>query len=92
MPAQRIVHPRRGERRDTLLEVDVPGEGPVDEQVGREAAGDAPVLRARHGARFEESLLRGLDLGIGEALGQRALQLFADRALDALAVLRRVDR
>src|SRR6185503_20408585 len=89
---ERGVHLRRGEGGDLRLEVDVPREGALHEQVRAQAVGERAVLRARHAPLLEQRLLAGLDLLGAEAVAHRACELLADRALDAAAVLRREDR
>jgi len=57
VPAQRIAHFVGLEGGDFLLEVDVPRERAVDEDIVCQASSDAPIGRARDRARFQQAFL-----------------------------------
>src|SRR5690606_10540536 len=81
-----LVDLARAQRGDALLELDVPGERAAEEQVHVQPPGERAVLRARDAARFQEPLLRRLDLLRAEAPGERARDFLAQRGLDAALV------
>src|SRR5262245_49375179 len=92
VPAQRGLHLGRRQRGDAPLEILVPREGAAEVGVVEQATREEAVLAARQAARLQQSVLRTRELGLAEALRERALELLPDRALDPVAVLRRVDR
>src|SRR5512147_1416985 len=68
-----------GQRRDPLLDLLVPIERTLQEQIGREGPREAAVLRADHLPGLEKSVLRLPDLLGGEAVLQRSVDLLAER-------------
>ena len=92
MAAQRSLDLARGERRDVRLELDVPFEAAPEVLVPGQALSERGIARARNAPGLQQAALGGLDFGIVEAVLERAREFFADRGLDACAVLRREDR